>query len=203
MTKKRPSSKANVFVLPQSVTEGYLQSSPTLEIEPPPVDVAITRDDLRVAYGGSNQQFLQYFEEGKNPSGPNRRHLVFPMVEMNPAMPFVPGEPGLIYASRHEILYDPPWTLFIKPDPKKSIWRYLGEYECVICGVMSAEMFRSQTDVVRSNCLSSSYTLIYTVIGQNYMGEVFVENESVRRICVDAGQNSIEKGQSLTDRTKG
>jgi len=41
---------------------------------------------------------------------------------------------------------------------------------------------------------SSSYTLIYTVVGQNYMGEIFVENESIRRICVDAGQNSIEKG---------
>jgi hypothetical protein len=100
-------------------------------------------------YGGSDQHFLQFILPSRNPSAVEKRRVVFPMFDMNPSMPSAPGEPGLVYASRHEILEDPPWTLFCKdPAAKKAVWRYLGEYECKLCGKMSAELFRSQRPVV-------------------------------------------------------
>jgi hypothetical protein len=100
-------------------------------------------------YGGSDQQFLQYISPSRNPSGQKKRRIVFPMFDMNPSMPSAPGEPGLVYASRHEILEHPPWTLFSKDAAaKKAVWRYLGEYENELCGEMSPEMFRNQQLVV-------------------------------------------------------
>lgn len=97
-------------------------------------------------YGGSDQHFLQYINPERNPSVAKKRRIVYPVLDMNPAMPTVPGEPGLIYASRHEILENPPWTLFCKElnVKKKVVWRYLGEYEGELCGMMSPELFNSQ-----------------------------------------------------------
>lgn len=42
------------------------------------------------------------------------RLIVWPMHSMNPSMPLFPGEPGIVFASRHEILQQPPWSLFGK-----------------------------------------------------------------------------------------
>jgi len=75
--------------------------------------------------------------------------MVFPKFDVNPSMPSAPGEPGLVYASRHEILKDPPWSVFFKDRTmKKAVWKYLGEYESKLCGKMSPELFRSQRPVV-------------------------------------------------------
>ena len=73
---------------------------------------------------------------------------------MNPAMPTRPGEPGLLFASRHEILYNPPWSLFCRSMVgKEPRWRYLGEYKSVLCGKMTAEQFRAQRQAVMSSKL--------------------------------------------------
>ncbi|KAF9525904.1 hypothetical protein CPB83DRAFT_908867 [Crepidotus variabilis] len=140
----------DVFNLPPNVTKIYLGETPTLKVDPPPVYVEISRDFLRVCYGGSNQQFLQYIQPERNPSGNFKRRIVFPMLDMNPAMPAAPGEPGLVFASRHEILEDGPWTLFVKRNPKIAIWLYLGEYICELCGKMTAEQFRAQSSKVQT-----------------------------------------------------
>ncbi len=70
--------------------------------------------------------------------------------EMNPSVPSSPGEPGLVFASRHEILKDPPWTLFVKRVPSVAVWTYMGEYESVICGRLEAEQFCALSDKVRN-----------------------------------------------------
>ena len=75
-----------------------------------------------------------------NPSGPFKRRLVFPKLEFNPLMPSRPGEPGLLYTPRHEILSDGPWTLFGKLS-SEPFWDYLGEYNNEICGKMTGVQF--------------------------------------------------------------
>jgi len=85
----------------------------------------------------------------RNPSGPTKRRMVFPMFDMNPAMPDQPGHAGLVFASRHEILRDGPWTVFCKPpETGKALWLYLGEYTSELCGKMTREEFRIQRDAV-------------------------------------------------------
>ncbi|KAF8957580.1 hypothetical protein BDZ97DRAFT_1924462 [Flammula alnicola] len=139
----------HVFSLPQSVADIYLKGAKALEISPPPLDLEVPRTFLRLAYGGNDQQFLQFIQEGMNPSGPVLRRLVFPMLHLNPSMPSSPGEPGLVFASRHEILSNPPWTVFCKRSNAKALWIYLGEYESVLGGKMTAEQFRSQSNIVQ------------------------------------------------------
>ena len=146
----------NVFNLPTSTIKEYIGTSKRLTINPPPLDLEVPRTFLRLAYGGSDQHFLQFIPKEKNPSGPHRRRIVFPMLDMNPAMPSEPGEPGLVFASRHEILSNPPWSLFCKHSKSApAVWRYLGDYENTLCGTMTAEEFKAQTPTVRSTCCSS------------------------------------------------
>lgn len=103
------------FNLSPSVIETYLQSLSPLAIFPPPLDIEVSRAFLHAAYGGSDRTWLQHIPAQRNPSDRSRgRQIVFPMLSLNPAMPSRPGMPGLIFASRHEILEDPPWTVFCK-----------------------------------------------------------------------------------------
>ncbi|KAF8957574.1 hypothetical protein BDZ97DRAFT_1762834 [Flammula alnicola] len=146
---RRNIKSQHVFSLPQSVADMYLQGAKALEISPPPLDLEVPRKFLRLAYGGSDQHFLQFIQAGKNPSRTGLRRLVWPMLDLNPSMPSSPGEPGLVFASRHEILSNPPWTVFCKRSNAKALWLYLGEYENVLGGKMTAEQFRSQSKIVQ------------------------------------------------------
>ena len=144
--------------------EDYLASSTPLKIDPPPLDLQVPRKFLWRAYGGNERQFLQYIKEDMNPSGPFRRKLVFPMIELNPLMPSRPGAPGLLYTPRHEILFDGPWTLFGKLSPAKAVWDYLGEYESEICGKMSALQFMSHPKNVSIHSIFSSTLRLMTFV---------------------------------------
>lgn len=142
--------KEDALILSSSLASGYLNACKPLNITPPPSSLCVPRKFLRQMYGGSDQQFLQFISPTRNPSGRKKRRIVFPMIDINPSMPSAPGDPGLVYASRHEILEDPPWTLFCKDSAaKQAVWRYLGEYESELCGKMSAELFRSHPRAVR------------------------------------------------------
>ncbi|KAF6746321.1 hypothetical protein DFP72DRAFT_923170 [Ephemerocybe angulata] len=142
-----------VFVLPAADVETYLADAPPLPIDPGPSALHVPRNFIYLAYGGSPYQFLQYIPAERNPSqtGSGRRRLVFPMPEMNPAMPLHPGESGLLFASRHEVLSDPPWGVFRKNlDGGEARWLYLGEYESVLVGRMTKAQFRMQRAMVKA-----------------------------------------------------
>ena len=147
-SQQKKSEESEDFI---ASVKSYLKSARTLKIHPPPLDTRIKRVPFAGHYGGCSQHFLQYISPLKNPSGPVKRKMVFPQPDMNPTVPSSPGEPGLIFASRHEILEDPPWTLFVKCIPKMTVWTYMGEYESVICGRLEAEKFRALSDKVRKS----------------------------------------------------
>lgn len=78
-------------------------------------------------------------------------------------MPSQPGDPGLVFASRHEILSNPPWTLFCKRVKKKTVWWYLGEYECVRVGTMTADDFKAQPIIVCIFLLAAHFFITHQI----------------------------------------
>ncbi|KIK01843.1 hypothetical protein K443DRAFT_132155 [Laccaria amethystina LaAM-08-1] len=145
-TSKRPKKEEHkIFSLPRSITDTYMKSYKPLTLTPPPIPLTVPRKLLRLAYGGSDQQFLQFVQPNANPSSSTLRRMVWPQIEMNPLMPSIPGHPGIVFASRHEILENPPWTVWCRClESPTAMWSYLGEYESELCGEMSAEQFRDQ-----------------------------------------------------------
>ncbi|KAJ2911597.1 hypothetical protein MD484_g8818, partial [Candolleomyces efflorescens] len=148
----RPSVKvkAEAIILPPDAVAQYLHGAPHLPIDPAPSDLHVKRKFLREEYGGSDQQFVQYIQPTRNPSSKKKKRcLVFPMPNMNPAMPLVPGEPGLLFASRHEVL-DGLWGVFRRHlNERDTEWLYLGEYESTLVGKMTKEQFCAQRPSVQ------------------------------------------------------
>ncbi|KAJ7148032.1 hypothetical protein C8R43DRAFT_1108097 [Mycena crocata] len=127
----------------------YLTTIASLAIDPPPASdpaLCVARKFLRVHFGGSDQQFLQYFTAVDRDGAQWRRALVFPRADLNPFLPAEPGAAGLIFASRLEITRDPPWALFCKDatNTRNAVWRYMGDYENERCGSLTPMQFRSQ-----------------------------------------------------------
>lgn len=100
---------------------------------------------------------------------------MFPTPEMNPSMPLFPGDAGLIFTSRTEILKDGPWSVFRKYDrgidvdvkrkgepcssemggkgdgkgkQKSVVWVCVGDYECTKVGKISQENWGAQNHEV-------------------------------------------------------
>jgi hypothetical protein len=85
----------------------------------------------------------------KSKSNPLR--IIMPTYELNPDMPWAPGEPGILLSYREEMCKDGPWTLFVKVEGQKQKgvrWDYAGEYNSQIAGKMTKEEFQSQDAAV-------------------------------------------------------
>ncbi|KAJ2930330.1 hypothetical protein H1R20_g6790, partial [Candolleomyces eurysporus] len=184
--------------LPVDIVANYLRDVPPFSINPDPSGVPfVSRKFLAKVYGGSDRQFLQYIDvpasSPSSPTAPTRRRkpLMFPTPEMNPSMPLFPGDPGLIFTSRTEILKNGPWTVFRKYDrgidveikretensnddrkanskgkgkQKSVVWVYLGDYECTKVGRISREEWVAQNDEVKKrwvNRVASKMTGCY------------------------------------------
>jgi len=151
-----------------SMVQQYLPASDAkiLPIFPTPLETEVPRAFLVSAYGGASQQWLQIFRKDKHPKGAIERRVVFPQFGLNPAMPSAPGHPGLMFASRHEILEHPPWTMFRKGSGSGgAVWLYLGDYECELVGKMTGTEF-SGLAMSASSCLYLN--LIYSWISNSF-----------------------------------
>ncbi|RXW13007.1 hypothetical protein EST38_g12849 [Candolleomyces aberdarensis] len=139
------------IVLPPDVIAGYLRDAPPLDIKPNPSDLHVRRDYLRLLLGGSDMQFFQKVEARNNPTGSKPRTLAFPKFDLNPAMPLIPGESGLILSKRPEVLEYSPLGLFRRDmsGEEEAVWQYLGEYETKVVGMMTGELFRQQDSKVQ------------------------------------------------------
>ncbi|KAJ6627718.1 hypothetical protein B0H10DRAFT_358414 [Mycena sp. CBHHK59/15] len=142
--------KKEAFTLACSVVAAYLDGAKPFKIYPPPKDsLYVSRAFLRVNFGGNDQHFVVHFKSTDGRSGRGRA-VVFPKPDLNPCLPRSPGAPGLIFASRHEIISNPPWALFCRDKPSgEAVWRYMGDYENGICGQMTVEQFNAQTTEVK------------------------------------------------------
>lgn len=184
-----------VFVLPPSTIAHYLAGAPDLLIKPPPITLQVKREFIRLAYGGSDMQLLQTISAERNPTARKQRRLVFPLFQMNPAMPVVPGETGIMFASRPELLSDGPWGLFRRHlDGRTAVWLYLGEYECRVVGKMSKEDFCAQKPTVSSLSRAWLYTSYSRILaGSTSMGIAPINAEGARVLLRDEGEDYDEE----------
>jgi len=187
-----------------SMVQKYLPSTKAkiLPISPSPLKTEVPRAFLRATFGGAEQQFLQIFRKDKHAKGAIVRRAVFPKFGLNPAMPSQPGQPGLVFASRHEILENPPWSVFRKrlSASGKAVWLYLGDYESELMGKMSGEEFSGLATSVSSWSYFASFLTGSLKIsppfhqGQARVGECSIGSEKIRRLCFDACADRSAEG---------
>jgi hypothetical protein len=144
-------------VLPAQAVEGYLQGVPDFVINPPPKRFTISRNDMWKKYGGQTQRLIAKISPERNPSStpdnPITRKVLYPQPDTNPSAPKRPGCPGLLFASRPEVLKnDTHWTLFGKIPADSALWQYLGEYHNTLVGSISGEQFCAQKPEVICWC---------------------------------------------------
>ncbi|KAJ7636652.1 hypothetical protein FB45DRAFT_1024750 [Roridomyces roridus] len=195
---KRPKTSSRPLVtLPQSVINSYLVDTPNLDITPPPLsDLYVSRKFLSSHYGGNPMYFVVDFSlERKG------RKAVFPEVYLNPLLPDQPGAPGLIYASREEIIDGTPWAVFCKKQSGKvpAVWRYMGDYVNERCGEPTPEEVRAQDDTITEKWAEHIY--------KTKMWDVYVEmrarialrkaGRDIPKSAVDQEMKKIRKGGGL------
>lgn len=142
------------FVFAQSDLEAILKNSPALVITPEPEMTAATREFYHATYEGNPYQSVQIVKAHKNPSGNTQRMFMFPAIDVNPSLPCLPGQSGIVIDNRYFRNSVPqPWSLFRKTSEGvnglASTWLYLGEYTYTPAGKMSAEVFNTQSVLVR------------------------------------------------------
>jgi hypothetical protein len=152
-------------VLPSQVVERYLQGVPDFPIDPRPELFTVTRRFLRETYGGCEQEFTTRFPPESNPSStpdnPKPRQVMYPLPQFNPSMPRGPGRSGVLFATRREMLHDPPWTVFGRVNAKPALWEYLGEYHNTLVGTISGEQFCAQKkQVISWPCLVENHFIM-------------------------------------------
>lgn len=118
----------------------YLKDIVPFHIEPAPPPLIVPRRFLVNIYSAHGVFLLLKREDG-------RRSFIFPTQDVNPDMPVLPGEPGLILSSRLELL-ERTWTCFTQVTIKPVKWQYLGEYHCKVVGKLSADEFSQQRQKV-------------------------------------------------------
>ncbi|KAJ7573017.1 hypothetical protein C8J56DRAFT_1174121 [Mycena floridula] len=128
--------KSNACPLEPTLVEKYIDSAEVFKIDPPPPnELYIPRKFIEKTYGGNGCHFVQYGLPELNPTpGKGKRCMVFGKTKMNPYTPQKPGSPGLMFASRLELLDTEhgPWSVFGNRLLPKGVsrWEYLGGYTC-------------------------------------------------------------------------
>ncbi|KAK0212402.1 hypothetical protein DFS33DRAFT_1390311 [Desarmillaria ectypa] len=105
-----------------------------------PVGFYVPRVFVADTYGGSAYQFLQTLKT-------RNIKCVWPKKCLNPLVVGAPGAPGLMFASRLEIVESKPWRVFGERQVEKQThWEYMGRYESVVSGCIEAEQFARQSE---------------------------------------------------------
>ena len=84
-----------------------------------------------------------------------KRHFLFPTSDINPQMPNVPGEPGLLLSARLEML-ERTWTVLSRVQITPARWLYLGQYKNVRAGLLPSGEFAKQRQGARFFTSSTS-----------------------------------------------
>ncbi|KAJ7590632.1 hypothetical protein C8J56DRAFT_933452 [Mycena floridula] len=145
--------KGVTVVLDADLIKKRINLYTTFQIDPPPPkELYISREFMASTYGGSMYQFVQFCDAHRNPSGRKKRCIVWAQNALNPCMPPAPGKPGLMFASRHDVLNrdNGPWTVFGHRPTREGIrWEYVGGYDSELCGRIGAADFKAQDPRVK------------------------------------------------------
>lgn len=121
-----------------------------LRVNPEPNLAEIPRKFFTDVYGAQGATFVAFIKvaAGKNSAFKDTAKMMFPSPDLNPHTPQEPGQPGLIFSSRTDIL-GPSTALFARyPSATKVVWRYMGHYRSWVEGQITGQSFRVQAKKV-------------------------------------------------------
>ncbi|KIY53851.1 hypothetical protein FISHEDRAFT_68421 [Fistulina hepatica ATCC 64428] len=150
----KPNSKA--LCLPATTVQRDISNAPVYSVQAPAV-VPVSRDALSSRYGGSQATLLATMHSNV---GNTVRTAIFPRPDMNPDAPTVPGEPGLLFTARTDIVEQGRLSVFRRVDikvegKKRTRWVYLGEYTSSTLRRLTCREFMEQSHVVRREWAAS------------------------------------------------
>ncbi|PBK74034.1 hypothetical protein ARMSODRAFT_568800 [Armillaria solidipes] len=167
----RPSLSFQAFLNPHTQGNDYLSQIESTHLKdakhytihpPAPEGFYVPRVFVADTYGGSAYQFLQTLKA-------HSIKCVWPKKGLNPLVVDAPGAPGLMFASRLEIVESKPWHVFSERQvDKQTRWEYMGKYESVVSGRIEAEQFAGQSEEVKTQwgklLLSSKKADVYVAM---------------------------------------
>ncbi|KAF8991810.1 hypothetical protein BDZ89DRAFT_1086487 [Hymenopellis radicata] len=136
-----------------SLTKLYLSNIPNFTIAPPPEPgFFFSREEFSHCIGGSTQPLIVTPKNWK-PSSRSGLPIkcIWPGKLQNPLTVDSIGAPGLMFASRPDILSDPPLYMFrqVEIDGHR-VWEYCGNYEATTVGRLEAEHFKMCSGTART-----------------------------------------------------
>ncbi|KAF9461887.1 hypothetical protein BDZ94DRAFT_1323092 [Collybia nuda] len=134
--------KPEALRLPDATVSEYLKGCARLPINPAPKKLLVSRQFIGEMYGGSQFTLLAT-------STDKSRNFIFPTPDINPDMPTIPGNPGLLLSCRREMT-QVICTLFSRNETKPARWEYIGEYESRLLRQLSALEFTQQTQAMKN-----------------------------------------------------
>ncbi|KAF9001623.1 hypothetical protein BDZ89DRAFT_1081679 [Hymenopellis radicata] len=146
-TASPPKSKWKAKVIDmkpyESISQQYLQAERHFAVTPPAqTDFFFSREQVNKSFGGQMYTFISTLKKASSLNGRPIK-CVWPENDLNPLIVSHIGAPGLMFASRHEILHDPPWYVFSKRMVEgKARWEYCGSYQTTNVGNIEAEQFK-------------------------------------------------------------
>jgi hypothetical protein len=137
------------FFLPEQDLAMCLEDIPSVANPAPASYVPVSRDFLSHQYGGSHCHSVQYIKADLNPCGNSSRAFAFPRPDLNPHMPMVVGQSGVVIGNHCDKAVDQSRTSLFSASGIAKV--YVGEYVWERREGMSAGVFRGQPDKVRSS----------------------------------------------------
>ncbi|KAF7326217.1 hypothetical protein MKEN_00474200 [Mycena kentingensis (nom. inval.)] len=151
--KSPPARTKNAPNFPDSFLEQYLIPIAAFSISPDPDPTLFgSRLHINGVFGGGTGSMLAQITTSPMASGATEKiTAAFPQHKFNPLLPERPGAPGIIFASRADLIVAGKiYRLFVPVKRQKTaVWMYMGDYVHTHAGIVPAEVWASQTNTVK------------------------------------------------------
>ncbi|KAF9530953.1 hypothetical protein CPB83DRAFT_146627 [Crepidotus variabilis] len=147
-------------------------------------DQSVTREFMARTYGGSMQATCPTIGE-KNRRRHNYDNFTYLHPAYHPHAPLLPGRPGLFFCCSGGGDWPGLQRVFVRdPDPKLTIWTYLGQYDIKSCPSLTKEEWKSLTIQIRAHWGNE-------ICRQRWGGDVLLRIQA---------RKELMPGQQLTER---
>ncbi|KAF7326211.1 hypothetical protein MKEN_00473500 [Mycena kentingensis (nom. inval.)] len=153
--KSPPARTKNAPNFPDSFLEKYLLPIAAFSVCPA-ADPTLFGSRLHIngVFGGGTGSMLAQITTSPMASGATQAEKItaaFPQHKFNPLLPERPGAPGILFASRANLIVAGKiYRLFVPVKRQKTaVWMYMGDYVHTHAGIVPAEVWGSQTNTVK------------------------------------------------------
>ncbi|KAI5118550.1 hypothetical protein M0805_002930, partial [Coniferiporia weirii] len=159
----------------------------------PILDYLFTREDLRIACGGSPQGTFPKITNGKYTSLHAYKRFMCPILEYNPHAPQIPGAPGLYFALHDANLWPNREELVISRYATNK-WNVMGRYEIKPSKPLTGEEFRRMPQRVQSTWADN---VMKTRWGTLTLAAVHLRRQQRREPSTEEIQEHLTRGKEF------